>query len=134
MLDIPEEIQLAVKKGSNELTERYPGWYNAVVLEDLDMASSQACVLAHVAEYIGESMIDGYYTMLNLLFPTDGARTLGFMEEQTEWAKDNGFCEDDRQGVNPFLDEDGEYQSRWVFMDEAWTQHIKELRDIEPIR
>ena len=141
MMDIPEEIQLAVKKGSYELTERYPEWYKAVVLEDLDMASSSACVLAHVAEHIGESMLDGYYTMLNLLFPPDGARTLGFMEEQTEYAVEHGFMEDSNLRVieaDPDEEPDDpdyptrsdiRYQPRWYLMDQAWGQHIKELQE-----
>lgn len=133
MLDIPEEIQLAVKKGSYELTERYPGWFQAVDLEGLDMSSSSACVLAHVAEFIGEGMVDGYYIMLNHLHPQEGARTLGFMEQQNEYAVEHGFMEDDNLRIVDLEitnDPEARYQTpRWSLMDQAWGQHIKELQD-----
>ena len=123
MMEIPEEIQLAVKQGSNELTEKYPGWFQAVHLESLDMASSEACVLAHVAGYINLTVPD-YYAMLNVLAPRDEYN----IDQQIEWSKDNGFTEDDRSHILLHPDEDANLRTNWYFMDAAWILKIKELR------
>ncbi len=128
MFDIPEDIVLAVKKGSYELDQRYPQWHEGIHLESLDMASSSSCVLAHVAGWLCLGMEDGYYTMLNEMVDDDSnhghlmAAAGVSSSRQTEWAIEHGFMEDD----SVRFDTSEEYQSRWIMMEEAWKASINE--------
>ncbi len=115
MFNIPEEILLAVKKGSYELDQRYPGWRQAVELSELDMHDCDSCVLAHVAEWRGLGMVNGYYSMLDEMVEDNSA-------VQTEWAIEHGFMEDETIRSDDYES----YDANWHLMEEAWAQVVKE--------